>query len=275
MINLPIYQVDAFTQQLFKGNPAAVVPLQHWLDDHVLQNIALENNLAETAFFVPEGNGFHLRWFTPAREVNLCGHATLATSHVISKHLGYDGEELVFQSKSGELRVRIEADRYVLNFPANPPKETEIDEQVVVRVTQLTGQPPLATAAANKELVVLCNEEAVKSFSGLFDDFESVQEGVILTAKSDRPDIDFVSRYFGGASLGIPEDPVTGAAHCVAAPYWAEKLGKTELQAEQVSARGGRMECRVLGDRVELVSQAVTYLTGEICVPQVQDQGGN
>ena len=260
-MNIPIYQVDAFAESLFTGNPAAVCPLQAWLPDEVMQKIAAENNLAETAFFAPEGSGYRIRWFTPAVEVDLCGHATLASAHVAFAFEGHPGPAIEFESRSGVLRVRKEDDRLVLDFPADPP----------VRVTPPAGidealglEPAEAWKGRSDYLLIYPREGDV---AGMAPDFRRLAEvdarGIIVSAPGAN--VDFVSRFFG-PRVGIDEDPVTGSAHTTLTPYWAERLGKAELSAMQLSRRRGWLRCRLAGDRVEIAGRAVPYLRGTISV---------
>lgn len=257
---LPIYQVDAFTAEVFRGNPAAVCPLPEWLPDPVMQSIAAENNLAETAFFVGGSGRYHLRWFTPAVEVDLCGHATLASAFVLFHHLEPHLEEVRFESRSGPLFVRRDGDWLTLDFPSLPPERLEPP----AGLAEALDTAPREVWASADYLAVLGSEAEVRA---LRPDQAALSQldrrGVIVTAPGE--DCDFVSRFFA-PNCGIPEDPVTGSAHCVLAPYWAERLGKTELRARQVSARGGEIRCRLEGDRVHLSGQAVLYLRGEITV---------
>jgi PhzF family phenazine biosynthesis protein len=255
----PIYQLDAFTNQRFAGNPAAVMPMVRFPDDAVMQAIAAENNLAETAFLVREGSDYRLRWFTPVTEVPLCGHATLASAAVVMERLESGRTSVVFQSKSGPLTVTRAGGGYVLDFPA--------------RASEKTPAPPgLARALGIEPLEVFVNAfnymaviESAGALRQLAPDMAAIarldRPGVIVTATGDEG-YDCVSRYFAPAK-GIPEDPVTGAAHCMLAPYWAGRLGKSQLRAYQASRRGGEMTCRVVGARVELEGQCVFYLEGE------------
>lgn len=258
-MKLSIYQVDAFTNTLFSGNPAAVVPLEDWLTDDQMQNIASENNLSETAFFVQEGDSYRLRWFTPTTEVDLCGHATLASAHVLFEHLGYDEAEIIFNTKSGVLTVGRENDYLRMNFPAVEMPKVEAPS---VLFKSLGIQPTSEVYKTDDYMIVLNSEEEV---AGVKPDMQMLREiparGVIVTAEGDK--VDFVSRFFAPQS-GVDEDPVTGSAHTKSAPYWSEKLGKSELQARQISARGGDLTCRLKGDRVEILGKAVTFLRGEI-----------
>ena len=256
----PIFQVDAFASRLFAGNPAAVMPLERFPADAVLQNLAAENNLAETAFIVPEGGDFRLRWFTPAVEVPLCGHATLASAAVLLERLEPQRREVVFHSASGPLRV-VRTDRgYSMDFPVRPiaPIDT----------------PPALSAALGVGVVeayinpfnYLAVVESAAALRALAPDMSAVarldRAGVIVTAPGEAG-YDFVSRYFAPAK-GIPEDPVTGSAHCTLAPYWAGRLGKTEFRAFQASRRGGELGVRLLGERVGLEGSCVFYMEGTV-----------
>lgn len=258
-MNLTIYQVDAFASRPFEGNPAAVIPLLQWPDDKTMQNIALENNLSETAFFVPTENGFHIRWFTPKAEVDLCGHATLASAHVIFNHLSYPENEIKFQSKSGILTVKKEGDLLVLNFPASPVKEIKVPQNL----HDAFNINPLQAFRGRDDIMLIFNNQ--EEVTNLKPDFQKISgsgaRGVICTSASEE--FDFVSRFFAPA-VGVNEDPVTGSAHTMLIPYWAKQLGKTELIAKQVSERGGVLYCKHLGKRVEIGGRAVTYLIGEI-----------
>jgi|TARA_R100000005_G_scaffold94586_1_gene73092 predicted PhzF superfamily epimerase YddE/YHI9 len=253
------YQVDAFAERVFEGNPAAVVPLQVWLDDSVLQAIAEENNLAETAFFVPSGEGYALRWFTPAAEVDLCGHATLAAAHVLYTQLGYDQDCARFFTRSGELQVRRAGERYLMDLPAVPVVSCPMPPGLAAAL----GSAPVEVHLGGSYLLaVYASEEDVR---GLRPNFALLSEqhakGVIATAPGQRHD--FVSRFFA-PSLGVPEDPVTGSAHCRLAPYWAERLGKNRMSARQVSSRGGELGIELRGTRVQFTGGAVLFLAGEL-----------
>ena len=260
-MSLPIYQLDAFTNQIFGGNPAAVVPLDSWLPDAIMQTIAAENNLAETAFYVPTDNGFHIRWFTPTVEVDLCGHATLATAYVLFHLQNYPKDRISFESRSGELIVCKEGDWLILDFPKDtlhkqllsPPALLEaLGETVPVEI--LRGKTDF--------MVVLENEQQVRDLQPDVIVLSTLPaRGVIVTAKGDE--VDFVSRFFAPQS-GIAEDPVTGSAHTTLTPYWADKLGKTELSALQVSSRGGVLKTKLMGNRVEIAGQVRLYLKGTI-----------
>ena len=261
-MKLPLYQVDAFTQRSFAGNPAAVCLLSQWLADDVLAAIAAENNLSETAFVIPDGDGWQLRWFTPTAEVDLCGHATLATAFVLF-HRDPSQTQLRFATReAGELRVERRGDTLVMNFPSRPPKPIEMPEGLVAA---LGGVTPQAVVRASKTMAVFATEAEVLSIAPDFGFIATMEgDGLIITAPGDE--VDFVSRYFA-PHVGIDEDPVTGSAHCTLTPYWAQRLGRDSLRARQVSARGGDLQCTLKGDRVELAGQAVLYLEGTIEVP--------
>jgi len=259
-MELQLYQVAAFTEAQFGGNPAAVIPLSAWIDDSLMQQIAAENNLSETAFLVPVADGeWHIRWFTPAVEVPLCGHATLASAAVIRERLGHESWPISLQSASGKLSVDYEEGSYVLDFPANKPLPVELPEGIRAALGQEVVE---SCIARDIYLVLLENEAAVAS---LQPDFAALarhcEHGVIATAAGEQ--VDFVSRFFAPA-IGIDEDPVTGAAHCVLTPYWSARLNKSRLSARQISARGGTLECEDRGDRVSLRGQAVFFLSGQI-----------
>ena len=260
-MKLTIYQVDAFAEKVFEGNPAAIIPLSAWLPDTVMQHIAMENNLSETAFFVPVKSGFHLRWFTPKAEVKLCGHATLATAHVLFNHLGFAENEISFDSLSGILKVRRENELIVLDFPASSIAEVEMPDAVA---KAFNISPKTCLKGRDDFMLVFDNEAEVLSLQPDFQQLvEAKTRGVICTSKSEN--YDFVSRFFAPA-VGVNEDPVTGSSHTMLIPFWAEKLGKNEMIAKQVSARGGILHCKLGGDRVEIGGKAVTYLVGEIQV---------
>lgn len=262
-MKVAFFQVDAFTTRLFSGNPAAVVALTSWPGDRVLQAIAAENNLSETAFFVEAASGFDLRWFTPLCEVELCGHATLATAHVLFRHLAWPDPVIVFHTRSGELTVWREGARIVMDFPAQ-------------HLTPCAMPPWLVAGLGVKPREVLTT---ARDYVAIYDDPQTVlalrpdqevlraldRPGIAISAQATGigEGVDFVSRFFA-PRLGVPEDPVTGSAHCALAPYWARRLGKSLLSARQLSSRGGEILCGVGGDRVTLSSHAVTFLTGEI-----------
>lgn len=258
---LPLYQVDAFADEPFRGNPAAVVPLEAWIPKELMQAIASENALSETAFFVREGPArYGLRWFTPAAEVDLCGHATLASAFVLFERLGERGEAIAFESASGRLLARRDADwGIVLDFPVRRASPCEPPPGMAAA---LGGRPDEVLRARRDYLVVFGDEAEVRS---LHPDFAALASwelpGTIVTAPGSE--VDFVSRYFCPA-LGIPEDPVTGSAHATLVPYWSGRLGRRTLRARQVSARGGELRCADRGDRVEIAGRAVLYLEGTI-----------
>ena len=265
-MNIPMYQVDAFTSEPFKGNPAAVCVLDTWPDDATLQNIAAENNLAETAFILPstDEQGYELRWFTPAVEIDLCGHATLASAYIVFEFLQPTLESVSFSTMSGELMVTKTADSKLrMDFPARAP--TLAPAQIVGPVRDVFGELALEVWQARDLLVLLESEIALREFqpdgvalSGFKDHF-----AVIITAPGEE--VDFVSRFFA-PNAGIPEDPVTGSAHCTLIPFWAERLGKQELHARQLSARTGELFCENVGERVRMSGDACLFLRGEIYV---------
>lgn len=258
-MKLRIFQADAFASERFRGNPAAVVPLTQWLADETMQKIALENNLSETAFFIPEGDHFHIRWFTPKAEVRLCGHATLATAHILFNELGYEGNSIDFESKSGILTVRKTRNKLQLNFPAD--FATEVVPAPIF--SDAFGANPLATFKGRTDYLLLFDSEA--TIRNLQPDIQLLlstdARGIMVTAPGDE--VDFVSRFFAPA-VGVNEDPVTGSAHTTMIPFWAKRLGKNDLTAKQLSARGGELWCTLSGDRVLIAGNAVTYLKGEI-----------
>ncbi len=255
-----LYQVDAFTDKPFGGNPAAVTPLLQWLPDEVMQALANENNLSETAFFVPVDHGFALRWFTPEVEVDLCGHATLAAAHVLFAHLGYTEPVIHFHTRSGLLAVERSAQGYVMDFPADEIRPIATP----ALLEQALGAPVLETWQGRSDLMaVLADVGAVRQLKPDMLALAALGgRGVIATAPG-AADADFVSRCFF-PNAGVPEDPVTGSAHTTMTPYWAKRLGKPKLQARQLSARGGVLGCTLAGERVRLEGQAVTYLVGAI-----------
>jgi PhzF family phenazine biosynthesis protein len=261
-MKLPIYQADAFTDQLFGGNPAAIVPLKEWLPAPEMQKIAAENNLAETAFFIPQGDHFELRWFTPELEIDLCGHATLATAHILFTELNYSRDTIHFHTlKAGTLTVTRKDALYVLDFPARPAISCQIPNGLLEAIG---GKPPIEVLSSRDHMLVYETEAEIIALKPNFAALAKIDlMGIIVTAKGDHSD--FVSRFFIPAA-GINEDPVTGSAHCNLIPYWAEKLGKNTLHAFQVSERRGELWCELKGDRVLMAGKAVTYLKGEIYI---------
>jgi PhzF family phenazine biosynthesis protein len=262
MLTIPIFQVDAFTDKLFGGNPAAICPLKEWLPAPEMQKIAAENNLAETAFFIHQGHDFEIRWFTPEAEVDLCGHATLATAHVLFTQFNYTSDKIHFHTlKAGTLTVSKENDLYILNFPARLPLACDVPSGLV---EALGGPKPVEILRSRDYFIVYEIQEVVRSLKpdfSLLKQFDSL--GFVVTAPGDNSD--FVSRFFAPA-VGINEDPVTGSAHCNLIPFWAARLGKDKLHAYQVSDRCGELWCESKGKRVLMSGKAVTYLKGEIVV---------
>lgn len=259
-MKLPIYQVDAFTSQLFGGNPAAVIPLDNWLPDNVLAAIAAENNLAETAFIIPRPEVVPLRWFTPAVEVDLCGHATLAAADVLFRYHFPAQERLSFDTRSGMLTVTRRGELLSMDFPSRPGKQVEVTDSLVSAL----GRRPHAAYMARDLMAVFEAESDVRDLQPDLQRIWAIDAfAIIVTAPGNE--VDFVSRFFTPRA-GIPEDPVTGSAHCTLIPYWAARLGKTELTARQLSRRGGELVCRLRGDRVDIAGRAVEYLRGEITV---------
>ena len=260
-MKIKIYQIDAFADKIFSGNPAAVCPLNEWLPDELLQNIAMENNLAETAFYVNESEGLRIRWFTPTIEVDLCGHATLATAFVLFYHENYSGEKIVFNSRSGPLTITKSDEVLTLNFPV----DTLVEVNSIPELEQGLGVKPLKTFKGKTDyMLVFENEDQIKNMNPDFKLIGTVNtRGIIVTAKGDN--VDFVSRFFGPQS-GMDEDPVTGSAHTSLSPYWAKVLNKTEFTALQLSKRLGKLKCKLLGDRVEISGTAKLFLVGTISI---------
>jgi PhzF family phenazine biosynthesis protein len=259
-MKLPLYQVDAFTTQRFRGNPAAVVVLASWLPDGVMQEIAAENNLAETAFVIPGADPTPLRWFTPTFEIDLCGHATLATAHVLFRHHFPKAERFAFQTKSGILTVTRDGDHLSMDFPSRPGTPVSVNDAL----TGALGAKPQEALLARDLLAVFETEEQVRA---LRPDFQRVAqlEAMAVIASAPGESVDFVSRFFA-PKAGINEDPVTGSSHCTLIPYWAGRLGKKTFQARQISPRGGDLRCELRGDRVVIGGASVEYLQGEILV---------
>lgn len=257
-MRLSVFQIDAFAEKIFQGNPAAVIPLEEWLPDKLLQAIAQENNLSETAYFMKQGDGYHIRWFTPLVEVDLCGHATLATAHVIFETLGFQGNEIVFHSKSGELKVTKRNDLIELDFPVSTISKCETPIEII----QAFGKEPVEVWKSDDYIAVYENESDIVSLSPDFSILNKLEcRGIIATAQGEKTD--FVSRFFA-PRCGINEDPVTGSAHCELTPYWAKQLSKNTLSAAQLSKRGGKLQCELAGNRVLIAGKAITYLQGSI-----------
>lgn len=259
-MELPLFQIDAFTGRVFHGNPAGVVPLDEWLPDATMQAIAAENNLAETAFFVPRGDHYELRWFTPKVEIDLCGHATLATAYLLFTRYTPAATRARFTTQSGWLEVTRDGDRLAMDFPARPPEPCAVSDELLAAI----GVPVEAVLGSRDYLVVLSSEAELRA---LRPDLARIARldrfAVIVTAPGES--CDFVSRFFAPAQ-GVPEDPVTGSAHCTLIPYWSRRLGKTRLHARQISERGGELYCEDRGERVEIAGHAVLYLQGTIFV---------
>jgi len=272
---LPLYQIDTFSNQLYKGNPAAVVPLEQWLSDETMLAIAAENNLAETAFFVRQNDIYHIRWFTPTTEVDLCGHATLASAYVIHHYLKDKSEILKFTCMAGELQVGFKQEErkerkegvgnedeqwLELDFPARPPEAINIDSNI----EKALGVKALHMTAARDLIVEVANEDEIRDCT---PDFQALKNNhyfaVVVTAPANHPDLDFVSRFFA-PKQGIDEDPVTGSSFCSLAPFWQQKLAKNKLNAYQASQRGGHVKLELQGERVKIAGQAVPYLQGQI-----------
>lgn len=260
-MNLTLYQIDAFADQVFKGNPAAVMPLEKWIDDSLMQNLAMENNLAETVFFVPKGNDYEIRWFTPAAEINLCGHATLASAYVLFNILGYKQPSITFHSKSGPLIVTQDDGIISMDFPSwKPEKITEYPDDLA----EILGIKEIVGVYQYRDLMVEVNsEEDVKSAQPDFTRMKKSGHKMMLTAPGKK--VDFVSRFFA-PTFGIDEDPVTGSAHSQLIPFWSEKLGKTKMQAHQLSPRGGHLIVEQKGERVVMGGKCVFYMKGEVTV---------
>ncbi len=258
-MQIPLYQVDAFTNQIFRGNPAAICPLDHWLSDQTMQSIAAENNLAETAFYVPNGKGYDLRWFTPAVEVDLCGHATLAAAYVILEiRREIQGSTVVFHSKSGELTVERSSGMYALDFPARPASECPTNALLL----EALGSAPELILRARDYLCIYPDEGRLRSLAPDMGKLATVDSFAVIVTAPGR-DCDFVSRFFAPAK-GVPEDPVTGSAHCTLIPYWSKRLGKSALHARQISSRGGELWCEDRGTRVKIAGHVAKYLEGQI-----------
>src|SRR3990170_2466198 len=255
------FQIDAFATRVFEGNPAAVVPLDRWLADATMQAIAVENNLSETAFFVPAGEAYRLRWFSPGGEIDLCGHATLASAWVLFELLGHAGRAIAFDTRSGRLVVERDGKRLAMDFPALPAQPCPAP------VALLAGlkRQPVEVLAADDYFAVFESEDDIRTLAPNLAELSKLdRRGVCITAPGRS--VDFVSRFFG-PKWGIPEDPVTGSAHCTLTTYWATRLGKSRFIARQLSRRGGELHCELRGDRVRIAGYAVKFLEGEIVVP--------
>jgi PhzF family phenazine biosynthesis protein len=262
-MKLTLYQIDAFSNKLFHGNPAAVIPLEKWIDDKLMQQLGLENNLAETVFFVPSSNpeaDYDIRWFTPEIEINLCGHATLASAYVLLDILGNKKEEIIFNSKSGLLKVKKDGNRFVLNFPSWKPKQ---ENNYPSQLSEILGGVKIVSVYKYRDLLVeLENEEAVQNCNPDFTLMKKHIDKMIITSKGNE--VDFVSRFFAPGA-GINEDPVTGSAHSQLIPYWSEKLNKTKMFAKQLSNRGGEIWCEQINEeRVSIGGECIFYMKGEI-----------
>jgi PhzF family phenazine biosynthesis protein len=261
-MRIQLYQVDAFADAPFAGNPAAICPLETWLPDATMQSIAAENNLSETAFFVPAGDGYSLRWFTPATEVDLCGHATLASAFIVFSFLAPGRRQVVFQTqKAGPLTVSRQGDELAMDFPARPPEELAMSTPVATAL----GMAPAALLAARDYLAVYDSAAQVAALRPDFAAIAALDRFAVIATAPGSGGVDFVSRFFAPAR-GVPEDPVTGSAHCTLIPYWAARLGKSRLEARQISARGGALSCELRGDRVIIAGRAVLYLEGTITI---------
>jgi PhzF family phenazine biosynthesis protein len=264
-MKIPCFIIDAFASKPFQGNPAAVCPLKTWLSDATMQNIAAENNLSETAFFVPSGDDYDLRWFTPTVEVDLCGHATLASAFVLFTELGQRRNAVRFHSKSGPLAVARSELVFTLDFPSRPPAPCAVPEALACGL----GKAPLQVLKARDYFAVFEKEEDVRFLKPDFTALGTLDEKVIVTAPGNN--CDFVSRFFA-PTAGVPEDPVTGSAHCTLIPYWSQRLGKTNLFARQISKRGGELFCELADERVLIGGKAVLYSRGEIEIDDASAQ---
>lgn len=258
-MKLIIYQVDAFANKVFEGNPAAVIPMQEWMDDELMQQIAMENNLAETAFFVPKGDDFTIRWFTPEMEINLCGHATLASAYIIFNRMGFTKSTITFHSKSGPLYVSKQGELLLLDFPSwMPERISAYPNELLISI----GNPEIAGVYKKRDYIVeLMHEDELVKLRPDFAIMKKVDGMIIVTAPGNE--VDFVSRFFAPAA-GIDEDPVTGSAHSQLIPFWNYKLGKKIMQAKQLSKRGGNIYCEQKEGRVIIGGQCVFYMKGEI-----------
>ena len=259
-MRIPLYQIDAFADGPFTGNPAAVCPLESWLPDAVMQAIAAENNLSETAFFVPEGDRWKLRWFTPTTEVDLCGHATLAAAYVIFRFVAPGRRQVQFHTlQAGVLTVRADGELLALDFPSRPALPCAAPPALAAAL----GTAPEEVLAARDWLAVYRTEAEVLALAPDFAALKALERFAVIVTAPGSGGVDFVSRFFAPAQ-GVDEDPATGSAHCTLIPYWADRLGKTRLQARQLSRRGASLSCALDGDRVSIAGRAVLYLTGTI-----------
>ena len=261
-MKLPIFQIDAFSDKVFGGNPACVVPLENWLQDEVLLKIAQENAVAETAFFVRKGKNFHLRWFTPDIEMDLCGHATLATAHCILSELKLESEKVIFETLSGKLEVSLNNGRYLMDLPRRDPISASLPDEI----KNALNIQPKKVLKARDYLLVYENQKEIEDIvvkREVFDQINLNPGGVIVTAKGDH--CDFVSRFFTPQAT-ILEDPVTGSAHCTLTPYWSNKFLKKRMNAQQISERKGELICELKKDRVEISGKAITYFEGYISI---------
>jgi len=264
-MEIKYFEVDAFANKPFQGNPAGICPLEKWLDDATMQNIAAENNLAETAFFVPRGDDFDLRWFAPAVEIDLCGHATLASAFILFTELGRKADTARFHSKSGPLTVTRNGDILTLDFPSRPPGPAAVPDALIRGL----GKKPVQVLKARDYFALYEKADDVRSLKPDLALLGTLDEKVIVTAPGD--DCDFVSRFFA-PTAGVPEDPATGSAHCTLIPYWSARLGKTKMFARQVSKRGGELFCELAGDRVLIGGKAVLYSRGQIEIDDASAQ---
>jgi len=257
-MNIPMYQVDAFTGEIFKGNPAAICILENWIDEKLMQNIAMENNLSETAFCIVKEDICELRWFTPEAEIDLCGHATIATAYVIFEILNYPNNKIKFATKSGILEVEKDKQNIIVEFPSRVGIKTPITEQLIKGL----GKEPKEVYESRDLMVVYDNEEDIKDLHPNMEELKLIDTfGIIVTSRSKE--VDFVSRYFAPL-CGVCEDPVTGSAHCTLIPYWSNIFGKKKLIAQQLSKRGGILKCEDLGDKVKISGKAKLFFKGEI-----------
>lgn len=256
-MKIPYFEVDAFASKPFHGNPAGVCPLENWLSDATMQSIAAENNLSETAFFVPRGDDYELRWFTPVIEIDLCGHATLASAFILFTERGFRMDCVRFHTRSGVLSVSQKNDVLTLDFPSRPPAPCTAPEALILGL----GRTPVEVLKARDYLAIYPTEDDVKSLLPDFRELGTLDAKVIVTAPGTN--CDFVSRFFA-PTAGVPEDPVTGSAHCTLIPYWSQRLGRNKLEARQISKRGGELVCELAGERVLIGGRATLYMRGEI-----------